>query len=1382
MGCTSSKVTDQVYLQEESLNQDQHDRLMISLPKTSNNDIVDTESALSTYREKPPVFETYVEELASSYEFRTTFCGGGGGNERNSEFLHESNPQFRICAPAGTKLKLHIHQEQPWGQRRSVGFFCFGTSAQLPLKTLDVVDTFVHMGKMNTNPVEAEIEMPNNGIMIIVLSRVHSAQTQYIFTIDSVDGTGIDCEHTILPPYFTCEDLSFTQSIEGSFHPSNSGGLIDSGSFHLNSKTIFTVRGEESQAFCINFEVIEGFFQYNYYLFNSNDECIFTLNKPNSRSSNSRLFIKPGRYSIVPATVVKGVEGVFKIGLHCATDFSLHMKNHHQDKKPVFEHDGRFNVQGFGKDGNLQFTPHYLLNIVNPETYFTVKIDIEGSVLYSVIILDQMQNIIHSSRQTSLNFVEVMMLDVGQYTMYITPTNPHAQNSYNMSVYSQSDVLVEKVKDHVCYSNNEGSVEYIFVGEFPEDGGSSWAVGHWNNPHVYLEGSGEIKLELQRVKHFNNVGVSIHTVNDDSSLFSNQNTTQFYNSKLNAFPGNIDLTLSLPPNQYVIVLHGVESIRGSFWLRMSCSPSVFINQFGLEKVTSIPVDDDKIAFEQSFTVSDKIPGIYDGVKAVGVPSDHVGPLVAFNDAEVLLCGRSGLFKVDSVEFRKQWCVRYSGLSHSEHEPVEKFLPAIVQDKNVCCLSGLLWFSENTDLLDNILAANHVEHIQILSSCKIFKNSPKTAHTFVVWEGVDLTVPTVVAMRYNDFYSEERCHILSELIKQSPYIVILADFKQWYTLSNYRQKTLAFSFPLNVMLQEHGIDIQYILGAFQSSDCPTPEMQAADPDIDYADIEEWWFAVEGGSTHPFTMFSTEYSQKYIKYTHFSQTGNALSILADPKSNVTLNERVFESLGHVIEMGLFGLDPSCDSFTETIEKVDGLLPSVLVCNEQPVNHKHVFKRAQLARDVARATVGLPVEVDYFLTFPGDIRNHAAKDQVVTEIQIPEHIPGGNVGYTYGYLPLDIYIPPRTKVLVCFEGADFEGCQIQVGVHGDNAFFTQKPIKRFPECTQRFDIISNKVEFYSEVGGPLMFYLPYNAPQRRNVAGKLVTITAENCVPMIHHRCFQGEELPRATDAPWFFLESRHILLVLPSRFITALEADDIMVEYDKMVEYLLDFPVFSKYQWQIPHFIVPDPSPSNGGSAAHAGNPIVTYIFDEQGYNLLFDVGRFSTKGDGELALEAHEIAHNLTFGMSLCFEGVIEGIACYLSAYAAGKATGRSIYQNPRFLKGRQYALLFLGDSTLTPHDRFKRMIADAYVLGAQFLYLIDEAFPIGLAKYLEMEMEAPYFENNSERRNFSIVTMSKACNVSMLEYYDKWGIPFDDASRSTVEALNLESWMPELLQ
>lgn len=496
---------------------------------------------------------------------------------------------------------------------------------------------------------------------------------------------------------------------------------------------------------------------------------------------------------------------------------------------------------------------------------------------------------------------------------------------------------------------------------------------------------------------------------------------------------------------------------------------------------------------------------------------------------------------------------------------------------------------------------------------------------------------------------------------------------------------------------------------------------------------------------------------LEFAHFGRTLSALE-QAIPGSR-KLSHQDLEQIDAIIAIGLDAIpEPARRQLTRRIS-------SVIQSDKHRVvpSEKTPLKRGTLERTLAglrtHFLLQLPVSdlhsVPAATVFPGAVPAQAKR--VTRDVTI--HSPASGLHST------GLYAAPGDKISVKADTKlPFHGIVLQVGCHSDRLWNLDE-WKRLPEIVRRVPLNGSTLEIGNALGGPIYIDLPESTTHRP------ISLEISNAVEAPHfvHGVTTAAEWRsklNALPAPWAELETRNVIISVPSDLIRDLtDPDELMEFWARVVDACADLATIP-HERKRPERFVFDTQISAG--FLHSGYPIMGHI--NPSAKEVVDLRFLKSKGGWGFY---HELGHNHQKA-DWTFEGTVEVTCNLFSLYVLQTLTPQSYTHD-----AVQPATEAQAERRYLEGGNFAKWKSDPFVALIMYDQLRKEfgwaPFKKVFAEYRDLPA-AKRPKTDDEKRDMWMVMFSHAVHRNLGPFFEHWKIPVSAAARKSI--VNLPVWMP----
>jgi len=391
----------------------------------------------------------------------------------------------------------------------------------------------------------------------------------------------------------------------------------------------------------------------------------------------------------------------------------------------------------------------------------------------------------------------------------------------------------------------------------------------------------------------------------------------------------------------------------------------------------------------------------------------------------------------------------------------------------------------------------------------------------------------------------------------------------------------------------------------------------------------------------------------------------------------------------------------------------------------------------------------------TFPGPVPADAKRETAT--VSVDPKIPGWH--------STGLYAAPGEVVTVRLPAnAANAGWKIRIGAHSDRLWHLDS-WKRFPDISRSYPVKAAETQVASAFGGLLFVETPSGskaAPMKVEFAG------AVRAPHYIHGRTTLAEwkEL-RAAPAPWGELETKKVVLSLPSSVLRNLEDPVALMQvWDETLDLVADLATIPKDRPRAERIVCDEQS---SAGYMHSGYPIMTWL--DMPPRLVSEA--HMRKGDWGIG---HELGHNHQVG-DWTFEGTGE-VTCNLFTMYVIDRVGGTKPANGRV--GLPVVAEHFRKYTAGGKPDFVKWQSDPFLALSMYVQL-QHAFGWDAYKKVFAEYRAlPASEKpkgTTERIDQWMVRFSKTVNRNLGPFFQAWGLPVTDAALASIA--KLPAWPKE---
>lgn len=393
-----------------------------------------------------------------------------------------------------------------------------------------------------------------------------------------------------------------------------------------------------------------------------------------------------------------------------------------------------------------------------------------------------------------------------------------------------------------------------------------------------------------------------------------------------------------------------------------------------------------------------------------------------------------------------------------------------------------------------------------------------------------------------------------------------------------------------------------------------------------------------------------------------------------------------------------------------------------------------------------------------FPGPVPKNATRlpNRVVT---IDTAIPAWH--------STGLYAPPGELIQVAVPAELVgKGCAVRIGCHTDGLWHLDK-WQRAPEVTRREPVKAPVTAAANPFGGLIYIEVPDKmAPTKVNVA--IAGGVESPRFVLGQTSLVEWKTRLRNAPAPWAELETKKIILSVPSEKIRQLDDPEALMKFwDQVLDADADLIGISRDRKR-PERIVPDTQISAG--YMHSGYPIMTPLDKSVDHSLSLAEMKEGSWG------HFHELGHNHQ-QPEWTFDGTVEVTCNLFSLYCMETLCGKPSGQGHDAMKPDAVDKRLRG--YLGMSDKFNRWKSDPFLALTMYHQLRAafgwETFKKVFAEYRDLPKEQRP-RNDDEERDQWMVRFSKAAGKNLGPFFEAWGVPTSSAARDSIK--NLATWMP----
>ena len=344
--------------------------------------------------------------------------------------------------------------------------------------------------------------------------------------------------------------------------------------------------------------------------------------------------------------------------------------------------------------------------------------------------------------------------------------------------------------------------------------------------------------------------------------------------------------------------------------------------------------------------------------------------------------------------------------------------------------------------------------------------------------------------------------------------------------------------------------------------------------------------------------------------------------------------------------------------------------------------------------------------------------------------------------------------------------KGFGVRIGCHTDSIWHLEK-WQRAPEISRREPLKTAQTAAANPFGGLIYIDVP------DKLTPGTIQVTIAGAVEAPHFILGKTGVLDwknriRNFPAPWAELETKKVILSVPSEKIRALEDPDaLMALWDQILDAEADLSTIP-HERKRPERIVPDTQISAG--YMHSGYPIMTFLDKSVEHSLSTAEMKAGSWG------HFHELGHNHQQS-DWTFDGTTEVTCNLYSLYVMETLCGKPPGQGHDAMKPEAVDKRLRGYLAMT--DKFARWKSDPFLALTMYDQLRAafgwETYKKVFAEYRALpKNERP--KNDGEKRDQWLTRFSRATGKNLGPFFEAWGVPTSDSARAAVK--DLAAWMP----
>lgn len=407
----------------------------------------------------------------------------------------------------------------------------------------------------------------------------------------------------------------------------------------------------------------------------------------------------------------------------------------------------------------------------------------------------------------------------------------------------------------------------------------------------------------------------------------------------------------------------------------------------------------------------------------------------------------------------------------------------------------------------------------------------------------------------------------------------------------------------------------------------------------------------------------------------------------------------------------------------------------------------------------------------TKPELIRPHPAADAFPgavpkTAPRIPNRTVTIDTGIP-GWQSTGLYAAPGELIRVAVPPALADkGLGIRIGCHTDSLWHLDK-WQRAPEISRREPIKAAITAAANPFGGLIYIDMPEKLPPGKTLLAVAGAVEAPRYI-LGETSLMEWKTKIRNAPAPWAELETKKIILSVPSEKIRQLNDPEALMKFwDQVQDANADLIGISRDRKR-PERIVPDTQISAG--YMHSGYPIMTPLDKSVDTTVSLAAMKEGTWG------HFHELGHNHQ-QPEWTFDGTTEVTCNLFSLYVMETLCGKPPGQGHDAMKPEAVDKRLRG--YLGMSDKFTRWKSDPFLALTMYHQLRTafgwDTYKKVFAEYRDLQRDQRP-KNDDEERDQWLVRFSRATGKNLGPFFEAWGVPTSTAARESIKSL--PEWMP----
>ncbi len=344
--------------------------------------------------------------------------------------------------------------------------------------------------------------------------------------------------------------------------------------------------------------------------------------------------------------------------------------------------------------------------------------------------------------------------------------------------------------------------------------------------------------------------------------------------------------------------------------------------------------------------------------------------------------------------------------------------------------------------------------------------------------------------------------------------------------------------------------------------------------------------------------------------------------------------------------------------------------------------------------------------------------------------------------------------------------QGLAIRIGCHTDSLWHLET-WQRAPEISRREAIKTPITAAANPFGGLVYLEVPEKIAPAKVVVSVAGAVEAPRFI-LGQTSLLDWKTRLRNAPAPWAELETRKIILSIPSEKIRQLDDPQALLKFwDQIQDANADLMAMPRDRKR-PERIVPDTQISAG--YMHSGYPIMTLLDKSADTSVSLAAMKAGSWG------HFHELGHNHQ-QPEWTFDGTTEVTCNLYSLYVMETLCGQPPGQGHDAMKPEAVEKRLRG--YLGMSEKFLRWKSDPFLALTMYHQLRVafgwETYKKVFAEYRDLPKEQRP-KNDDEERDQWLVRFSRAAGKNLGPFFEAWGVPTSTAARDSIQSL--PAWMP----